>query len=156
MSIEETYDWAKQVGADFQVMAKRAEDVGALNKELTSGGDHPVSVVSFVQVDRPSFRGEVGVVEGDLFFHFFPAANEEHSELLGETDDGKYWGFKPIFQDALATSFLEVFKQEDKLCWDFVTEMHSWVVRCSGFGNNIMANELAEKLFNNLQNRLEK
>lgn len=154
MSIEETYDWAKKVSEDFQVMAERAEDVGALNKELVGGGDHQVATVSFAQFSAPCFQAEVGKVDDDLFFHFFPAENEYHSVIAGEGEN-TYWSFKEGFEDKMGDAFLAVFKHEDKLCWDFVPELHSWVVRCTGFGANVMANQLAEKLFSKLQRILE-
>lgn len=163
--MKETHDWAKQVSKEFEIMSntKGADDVKALNNELSHGGDHALRQANFVRVERPSFTGEVGRVEGDLMFHFFPADNDTHSVLIhtgSEILDGeekKYyrWDFKETFPDALAVAFLEVFKLEEKLCWDFVLEMNSWVVRCTGFGSNIMANQLAEKLFDNLQTRLE-
>ena len=163
MSLEETHDWAKQVSKDFKAMAQRAEDVNALNKELEGGGDHQLATVQFVKVSALAFEGEVGKVDDDLFFHFFPAESEEYSDISEETvmgDDGRpvvrqFWVFKEGFEESLGDAFLEVFKLEDKLCWDFVSELNSWVVRCTGFGANIMANQLAEKLFNNLQKRLE-
>lgn len=157
MSMEETYDWAKKVRKEFEQKAAEDPNLGALNKELTQGGDHAVGVINFSTIECPSFRGEVGKVEDDLFFHFFPTADETFSELLGEDRETgeKMWGFKPVFQDALATSFLEVFKHEDKLCWDFVPELQSWVVRCKGFGTNVMKDQLASKLFATLQTRLE-
>ena len=163
--MKDTHDWAKKVSKEFEIMSNTAgaDDVKALNNELTNGGDHAMQHVNFVRVERPSYSGEVGRIEGDLMFHFFPANNDTHSVLIHtgtETVDGeekKYyrWDFKETFADALADAFLEVFKQQEKLCWDFVHEVNSWVVRCAGFGDNIMADQLATKLFDNLQKRLE-
>lgn len=170
-TLDETYDWAKQVSKDFEVMASRAEDVGALNKELSNGGDHKFHTHNFVKVERPSFLAEVGRADGangeeneDLVFHFFPVYDEKYSirtDVVTRGEDGApkkhdRWDFVSAFPDILGDSFLAIFKQEDKLCWDYVPEMTSWVVRCQGFGTNIMANQLAEKLFADLQGRLER
>jgi len=167
MSIEETYDWAKKQREEWDGMVSQEHPmVTKLDTELGKGGDHPVQAISFVKTERPSYIGEVGKNDdGDLVFHFWPTPDDQYNVLtdLGEqrTPDGGtkhdyLWVFGDIFAEALAQSFLDVFKLEDKLCWDFVPEQNSWVVRASGFGNNIMRNELATLLFDTLQKRLEK
>ena len=109
--------------------------------------------VEFAKTERSSYKGEVGKIGDDLIFHFWPTDDARYSR--GPNDKGE-WEFSEVFPDALATSFIEVFKLEDKLSWDFVPEMNSWAVRARGFGSNTMANELATKLFNSLQDRLER
>jgi len=132
--------------------------VARLDAELTAGGDHPINpAITFAEFKADSFTGEVGKNEdGDLIFHFWPTANDKYNHLEKINDDLTLWKHNEGFTDHLADSFLEVFKLEDKLCWDYAKEMNSWVVRASGFGENLMADELSSRLFNVLQDRLEK
>ena len=144
MSIEESMKWAKERRGDWNDLNETY-----LNSKI--GGKNKFAAVTFAKTERPSFTGEVGKVDDDLIFHFWPSEDEDYSTLEGDE-----WKFSSIFPDALATSFIEVFKLEDRLCWDFVEEMNSWVVRASRFGGNPMADELANRLFTALQDRLER
>lgn len=167
-SIEETYDWAKKVRGEWEAKIAAGEDgIETLDKELSGGGDHKLDPVAFARTERPSYLGEVGKVDGDLFFHFFPSDDDKYSVLtyagnrrdqFEKEADTDNWVrvFPDVFADALATSFIEVFKFEDKMCWDFVPEMNSWVVRVTGMADNPHADDLSMKLFNVLQGRLEK
>lgn len=162
--LEETHDWAKKVADEFKTMSatEGADDVKALDNELTNGGDHHVNTIQFVHVDRDAYRTEIGKVEDDLMFHFYPSPDPLYSiASIVETTDEEgnvsketRYDFKELFPSALASAFLAVFKQEEKLCWDYVPELISWVVRCKGFGNNVMKNKLAEKLLDSLDSQL--
>ena len=131
MSIEESYEWAKKQRAAWDNQVGQDKYLNALDREISFGGDHQFETIQFSKVACEHFVGEVGVVEGDLIFHFFPAGD----------------AFGDNFSDGLAQAFLDVFKLEDRLCWDFVPEMNSWVVRASGFGSNPQHQVLAGKLF---------
>jgi hypothetical protein len=144
MSTEENMEWARKRMEEWGDMA---EACAKMPKDR-----HGFSAVGFTKIERPSFTGEVGRVDNDLLFHFWPAEDPKYSR---GPNDGGLWEFSEIFPDALATSFLEVFRLEDRLCWDFVPEMNSWVVRANGFGRNPLAEELAQSLFAVLQKRLE-
>lgn len=139
MSIEETYDWAKKQRALWDQQAQQDPDLGALDKEITEVSDYPVAAVEFSKFQGEAFLGEVGVVNGDLIFHFFSPDDE----------------FLECFEDHLADAFIETFKLEDRLCWDFVPELTSWVVRATGYGDNPSREELANRLFVCLQDKLE-
>ena len=156
-SIEETHEWAKGVRAEWDERVKNGDSVAEhFNKEIETAGKSEVSPVAFARTERPSFIGEVGTVDGDLFFHFFPSDNDDYSSLEDVGDGEKARVFCDVFADALATSFIEVFKFEDKMCWDFVPEMNSWVVRVTGYAENSHAGDLSIDLFDALQKRLEK
>lgn len=155
MTIEETYDWAKKQRAEWDDLVERGQpEVVSLDKELSKGGDHAVASITFSKVTNLSYTGEVGRVDGDLIFHFWPTADDKYN-VLTDLGDQKIWVFGDPFSDALAQAFIDEFKYPDKLCWDFVPELNSWVVRASGFGDNPHAEELATNMFNNLQERLE-
>lgn len=165
-SIQETYDWAKKQRSEWDGMvAEKHPMVTRLDVELTNGGDHPVASISFAKFESDSFSGEVGKNDdGDLIFHFWPSNNDRYNVLelleVKKNDDGSkenvyIWRFGETFKDILADAFIKVFRFEEKLCWDFVPEMNSWVVRAQGFGKNLMADELATKLFHDLKERLE-
>jgi hypothetical protein len=166
MSIEESYEWAKKQRAEWDKMVDQEHPmVSKLDVELSQGGDHQVVGLSFSRTECPSYVGEVGRNDDDdLIFHFWPTADDRYNvltEIPTPTQENPrgtqaVWVFGDAFRDALAEAFLEVFKFEDKLCWDFVPEMNSWVVRASGFGSNVMADELSARVFDGLQHRIEK
>jgi hypothetical protein len=156
MSIEDAHEWAKGVRAEWDERVKNGDSVAEhFNKEVETVGKSEVAPVAFARTERPSFTGEVGTVDSDLFFHFWPSNDDRYSSVMQIADESVRV-FCDVFADALATSFIEVFKFEDKMCWDFVPEMNSWVVRVSGFADNPHSDELAARLFDVLQNRLEK
>ena len=137
MSIEESYKWAKQQRAEWEKQEHEDVDLNALT-EFKSGEDKSVRPVEFSRFSSTHFAGEVGVVGEDLIFHFFPGGSE----------------FPENFADDLGDAFLEVFKLEERLCWDFVPELHSWVVRAAGYGQNLSRDELSNRLFTCLQAKL--
>ena len=164
-SIEKTYEWAKEKKKEWDGMVEQEHPmVTRLDAELTSGGDHPVAGISFAEFKSDSFTGEVGKNDdGDLIFHFWPTNKEPYNramelspELQQKYNSQYMWVFGDGFEDHLGDAFLAVFKFEERLCWDYVAEMNSWVVRAQGFGENLMADELATKLFHSLRDRLEK
>ena len=143
---------------------EKSEEV--LNTELSVGGDHSLTPLAFARAERPSFTAEVGKSGRDLIFHFWPVQHDKYSRFMYtgiehdpykiEKDLENYvWVFADGFSDSLAESFLEVFKQEDRLCWDFVPEMNSWIVRAAGYGENLMKNEMANSVLDTLQKKLE-
>lgn len=162
---EEAYDWAKKQREEWDSMATSHPMVSRLDSELSGGGDHPVATISFTKFACPSYTAEVGKNDdGDLIFHFWPTANDEYNHLEQQvTPQGRepeprdfLWKHNSGFDSHLADSFIEVFKFEDRLCWDYVPELNSWVVRAQGFGGNLMADELSSRLFESLRGRLEK
>lgn len=164
-SIEDTHEWAKKQRAEWDDMVARKHPmVTKLDTELTSGGDHPVTKIEFAKFSSDSFQGEVGKNDdGDLIFHFWPTNNEKYNWVEpvekinseGAKEIVYMWRFGESFKSTLADAFIKVFRFEEKLYWDFVPEMNSWVVRAQGFGRNFMANELATRLYNDLKKRLE-
>jgi len=165
MSIEENYDWAKKQRAEWDDLVDRGQpEVSKLDVELSKGGDHPLVGVTFSKIEHASYTGEVGRVEGDLIFHFWPTPDDKYNVLMTMGDEEAIqngtkreyiWVFGDAFSSALAQAFLDEIKQEDKLCWDFVPELNSWVVRATGFGDNPLAEEMSDRVFANLQGRLE-
>jgi len=168
MSIEETHEWAKKIRSEWDDKVQSGDPiVSHLDKEMAEVGKSEVGAVSFARTERPSFVGEVGRVGEDLFFHFWPTSDDRYSVLtyVGNARDeytkekdveNHIYVFSDVFADALATSFLEIFKFEDRMCWDFVPEMNSWVVRVSRFADSPAAEDLSSQLFDSLQRRLEK
>lgn len=160
-SVQATHEWAKERRKEWEGMVSEKHPmVVKLDAELTNGGDHPVAGVAFAEFKSESFTGEVGKNDdGDLIFHFWPTANDRYHTLRPAKDsegkDIQLWCFGEPFQGILGDAFVEVFRFEEKLCWDYVPEMNSWVVRAQGFGKNFMADELATKLFVTLKGMLE-
>ena len=163
-NIDKTYDWAKKQRTEWDDMAKDHPMVSAFDTEISGGGDHAINpAIAFAKFKSDSFTAEVGKNEdGDLIFHFWPTANDtyNHLEFVGQPGEERsptkhLWVHNEGFSDSLADAFLEIFKLEDRLCWDYVPEMNSWVVRAAGFGENIMADELSSRLFINLRTQLE-
>lgn len=138
MSLDEMYEWAQQQRATFEQFATTQEGGSALARELAAGGDHPIEPVRFRTVTTSMFRGEVAMIGPDLVFHFWP--NEGAS-------------FPPPFADQLAESFLAVFKFNDRLFWDYVPELTSWVVRAAGWSESPAREELSNRLFAHLLER---
>jgi hypothetical protein len=155
MSIDQTYEWAKKQKEAWDKASLEDKDLGALNKELTKGGDHRFNTITFARCDKTHFTAEVGRVEGDLVFHFFPCPSEIN-QLVSLASGEKIWVFGDSFADRLGDAFLDVFKFQDKLSWAFVPEMNSWAVKVAGMGSNPMTEELASKLFDCLDSLIEK
>ncbi len=148
MSIKETYEWAKEKMDQWDGLVK---ETGAVATEAQK----KVAVPPFARFENPSFCGDVIKQGGDLFFHFFPTANSLYN--LGSVVDSKpVWTFETGFSTCLADSFLAVFKHEDRLCWDYVNEMHSWVVRCMGYADNPLVDDLIERVLCAIKERYEK
>jgi hypothetical protein len=144
MTIEETHEWAKkQLGVwenlDEKIPQEALHNFGALN---------------FLRFENPAFRGEVALAGSDLLFHFFPT--ESPPNQVGVLDGQRFWRFSDKFSDQLAEAFLEVFKFQEKLFWDFVVEMNSWVVRVQGYAQNPFHMELIEGVLCRLKEKTEK
>lgn len=128
MSIQETHEWAKERMAEWDGLA---EKMRAQDPALELGKQKRVGVPPYAQFDNHLFYGDITIRDGDLFFHFFP--KEGHP-------------FGEIFPEALGDAFTAVFKHVDRLFWDFVPELNSWVVRCAGFGDNPLLDQVADRV----------
>jgi hypothetical protein len=107
------------------------------------------NAIQFREFKNMSFRGEVAKRGDDLFFHFFPTDHPKFNSFV----DG-LWLFGKDFESHMAEAFLETFKHPDKLCSDYVPELNSWVVRVSGFGNNPLWEEMADRVLIRLKAKL--
>lgn len=163
-NIEEAHDWAKKQREEWDSMATGHPMVSRFDMEISKGGDHPVAAISFAEFKCDSYTAEVGKSDGgDLMFHFWPTSNDKYNHLEQQvTPQGRapeprdfLWKHNSGFDSHLADAFIEVFKLEDKLCWDYVPELNSWVVRAQGFGSNLMVDELTARLFESLRAKLE-
>lgn len=146
MSRKETYEWAKE---------KMKEWDGLIEKTGAIDPNQKVVVPPYAKFENPSFCGDVVKSDGDLFFHFFPTANSLFNiEVV--VNGTKEWNFESGFPNCLADSFLAVFKHEDRLFWDHVKELRSWVVRCAGHADNPLADDLIERVLCEIKKRYEK
>ena len=143
MSIQETYQWAKETASQLEKFSKeesRANKVAALKK---------------FQFSNNSFFGDVTIKEGDIFFHFFPSNNSISNLCLESPSIGKYWVFSHAFMEAVTDAFLLVFKHEDRIFQDFVPELNSYVIRCAGFGDNPLQEEMIERVLVRIKEKYE-
>lgn len=138
MSIQETHEWAKEKMKRWEGLTKEASSIASRPQERVLTPDA-------LDFENASFRGDVCNIHGDLVFHFFPTPNDRFNlvETLGTE---RTWVFPPTFADFLGDAFIEVFKRPERLFWDYVPELQSWVVRCSGYGDNPLVIELVERM----------
>jgi hypothetical protein len=105
----------------------------------------PFSAVDFAKTTRDFYVGEVGWKGVDLIYHFYP------------TQSPGGWpssiGGKP-FEEVMGDAFLEVFLFPEKLEQAFSEELNSWAVRVLGMSTNLMAGDLASRLFDVLDRRM--
>jgi hypothetical protein len=127
--------WVERVAADRPNKPLEAEET------VSTPPDVPVAPMQFVRVERKGYVGEVGKKGGDYIFHFFPKDNQNWS---------------PDFGDKLGDAFLEVFRNPDRVEASWADELNSWAVRARGYADNPLADELAVKVFDVLDRRLEK
>lgn len=143
MSIQESHEWAKEKAKNWGTLFDAAKTIVDRKKEyLTPPSD-------LLEFENPSFRGDVCSRDGDLLFHFFPTENDRFNVIVTTTVDGRQeraWSFTEQFPDILGDAFLEVFKFRERLFWDYVPELHSFVVRCAGQGDNPLRNDMIEQV----------
>lgn len=130
-------DWVRNMKAKLSNGDRSDPAVQAMDKE-TSAGEMPFHSVEFARTERSKYLGEIGRKGADFIYHFFPIGKE----------------FPENFGDALGDAFLEVFKFSDRIFADFVPEMNSWAIKVQGYGKNIVADDLAIKVFDILDAKL--
>jgi hypothetical protein len=94
-------------------------------------------IITFSPFTRPLYTGEVGVVNDDVIFHFFP---------IGE--------FPKNFEDIMGDAFIETFKFEERLQAAYAEELKSWAVKVTGYADNPNINMLCIKLLDVLDKKL--
>ncbi len=145
MTVQDTYEWAKkQLGVWENIQEKIPKT------ELNEFG-----ALKFLKFENQSFTGEVAPTEGDLIFHFFPTADAKFNKQIA-VEGERIWVFGDRFADELAQAFLDTFKYQDRLFWDFVPEMNSWAVRVQGYAENPFYLELIEGVLCRLKEKIEK
>ena len=138
MSIKETHEWAKEKMTRWGELTAKTETIANRPQEK-------IDTPPLLQFENPSFFGDVCRRDGDLIFHFFPTTNDRFNVKV-DVQGEKVWVFNEGFADHLGDAFIEVFKFPERLFWDYVPELNSWVVRCSGAGNNPLNDALIEQV----------
>lgn len=149
MSIQETHEWAKKKMASWQGIT---DEFKKLSQGFESENPKKIATPPHAKFENASFIGDVCRRDGDLIFHFFPTTNDRFNvkvDVAGE----KVWVFGDAFADNLGDSFNQVFKHAERLFWDFVPELNSWVVRCAGFGDNPLSDVLVEQVLVTLKEK---
>lgn len=147
MISKETHEWAKQKMGQWKELTQETS-------RISSSADKKVASTQKGSFKTDSFFGDISSRDGDLFFHFFPTPNSrynlcaEHGEVV--------WIFSSNFVEGLTQAFLSVFKFEERLFLDFVPELQSYVVRCSGFGDNPLQDTMIENVLIKLKEMYEK
>lgn len=148
MSIQETHQWAKEKMSQWADLSKEAD-------KLKLDGDRvkKISSLQKCQFKNDSFFGDVTSRDGDLFFHLFPTNDAKFSVW---NEKLRVWTFNTAFVNALTEAFLSVLKHEDRLFLDFVVELQSYVVRCAGFGDNPLQDEIIERILVKIKEKYER
>jgi hypothetical protein len=148
MSIQETHQWAKEKMSQWSELSNEAD-------KLLREGDKvkKIAPLQKYQFKNDSFFGDVTARDGDLFFHLFPTDNAKFSVW---DEEMRVWTFNKGFVDALTQAFLSVLKHEDRLFLDFVVELQSYVVRCAGFGDNPLQDEIIERILVKIKEKHER
>lgn len=126
-------DWVARVseGLDVKHLAE--------NEIIKAPSGQPYGVMNFYRTERKYYVGEVGKKHGDYIFHFF---------LVDDV-------FPANFEERMGDAFLKIFKMNDRLESTWTPELNSYAVRARGFATNIMADELALKVFDELDHLME-
>lgn len=138
MSIVESHEWAKE-------KMGRWKELTTASQGIEKEPQKRVGAPPILEFQNPSFIGDVCFREGDIVFHFFPTTNDRFNVKV-DVNGEKIWVFGDRFADSLGNAFLEVFKFPERLFWDYVPELNSWVVRCAGYGDNPLNMMLIEKV----------
>jgi len=138
MSIKETHEWAKEKMARWGELAEKTGTIVNRPQEK-------IDVPPVLQFENPSFYGDVCRRDGDMVFHFFPTTNDRFNVKV-DVQGEKVWVFNDRFADLLGDAFIETFKFPERLFWDYVPELNSWVVRCHGYGDNPLNDSLIEQV----------
>lgn len=146
MSIQETYEWAKDKMEKWSDLTKGKDT-------LQSEVNKKVIVPPILRFENMSFVGDVALRDGDLFFHFYPT--DRAPNVLMPVGKEKMWVFGDKFSAHLADSFKKVFRFEERLFWDFVPELNSWVVRAAGFGDNPLHDIMIEAVLVDIKSKNE-
>lgn len=134
------FEWVEKM------KAQASSELAAMSKEISEAtgqeGQNGIlfPIVAFDRTNRGCYAAEVGKKDGDIIFHFYP------------TEPGAI--FSDHFRDRLGDSFLAVFPHPEQLCWDYVDELNSWVVKAMGYASNPWVDGLINKLFEELDKRL--
>ena len=116
-----------------------------------------VQPLAFTAVERPSFRAEYAVVEGDLVFHFYRPTNPPRNP-------NRYW--EDIFPGVLDPITRNFFKAEyprlkakritDRDGDDIKLGIDSWWLRAYGFGYVFDSAAFAVRFLDSLEEALDK
>ena len=106
----------------------------------------PIAAVDFAKTTRELYVGEVGWKGSDLIYHLYPVGD---AKQFPASASGK------PFEEVMGDAFLEVFRFTEKLEQAFSEELCSWAVRVLGMSTNVMAGDLASKLFDVLDRLLK-
>lgn len=119
----------------------------------------PIVGVVFSQVDRPLYFGEVGLKDGDAYFHFFPSTQTAAISSF-------YW--PEVLGPKIAQVYNKVFPMVEGM-WDYCPDVEhpqaseseraaqlsgSIVLRVPGAASNLFIGELCTKLFEELDRAL--
>lgn len=146
MSIQESHEWAKEKMGRWKELTQASQTI---EKEPQK----KIAAPPVLQFENPSFFGDVCRRDGDMVFHFFPTTNDRFNVKV-DVGGEKIWVFGDNFADALGDAFNEVFKFPERLFWDFVPELNSWVVRCAGYGDNPLNDMLIEMVLVGIKKKI--
>lgn len=129
---ENFHSWVDRVAVDRE------------SKPLTPGEivkappPQPFGTVQFVQIEKKGFKAEVGKKGDHYIYHFYPASETE------------VWKFKGPLEDA----FIQVFKNPEQVEAAWVEEFQSFAVRVSGWVHTVWGDELAVRVIDVLEEKL--
>lgn len=147
MSIQDTYNWAKEKAEHWLDTANHQSfPLDPTTKTMSS--------VCELKFSNDSFFGDVAIRDGDLFFHFFATSDKIFNRQIKPSNT--IWTFRQDFLDALTDAFVATFKHAERLFVDFVPELQSYVVRCAGFGDNPLYSEMIERTLVKIKEKYER
>ncbi len=138
------FSWVKEMKPAFVELREGMSRTTAVTA-LRDQGSEPFKPVRFYSTQRARYVGEVGRRENDLIFHFFALPN-----LAFPISDQS----QKSFDDVMGDAFIEVFRYEDRVEAAYSDELKSWAVKVRGYGSNLAAPELCDRLFEALDRRL--
>jgi hypothetical protein len=137
---EETYQtWVERVLGGRDAKPLNAGEV------VKAAAGQAFGTIEFIKVQKTNFLAEVGR-KGDYFiFHFYPS-----QKVL---DKGALVG---MFFAPMTEAFVDVYKTPDQIeDGGWAEELNSWAIRVRGWGDNIWADELALRVIDVFDQKLE-
>lgn len=125
--------WVERLARDPQ----NSKPLSAGEVVKSSAGE-PFGAVQFVRIDQTDFVAEVGKKGNQYVYHLYP-----HSDVP-----------QHLFQAAMSLSFEELFKEHGEVEMGWVPEMLSWSVRVLGWTNHVWGDELAIRVVERIQEKL--